>query len=266
MLKLRRLDLSGFKSFVDPVSLDVHGGMTAIVGPNGCGKSNIADAVVWALGERSAKSLRGEKMEDVIFAGAKNRKPLGMAEVNLELTSDNGFAAAQDGRITIGRRLFRTGESQYFVNGKSVRLKDVKDLLMDTGLGIRAYSMIEQGKIGMILSGKPQERRRLLEEAAGITRYRERRRVAELKLEEARLNLDRLDDVIGEVERAVRSLKRQANAARRYNTRQEEFRELLRQVQEGRWGQIQSRLATFRQPDRGTGIPRGRALCHTASR
>ena len=155
MLKLRRLDLSGFKSFVDPVSLDVHGGMTAIVGPNGCGKSNIADAVVWALGERSAKSLRGEKMEDVIFAGAKNRKPLGMAEVTLELTSDNGFAAAEDGRITIGRRLFRTGESQYFLNGKSVRLKDVKDLLMDTGLGIRAYSMIEQGKIGMILSGKP---------------------------------------------------------------------------------------------------------------
>ena len=155
MLKLRRLDLSGFKSFVDPVSLDVHGGMTAIVGPNGCGKSNIADAVVWALGERSAKSLRGEKMEDVIFAGAKNRKPLGMAEVTLELTSDNGFAAAVDGRITIGRRLFRTGEIQYFLNGKSVRLKDVKDLLMDTGLGIRAYSMIEQGKIGMILSGKP---------------------------------------------------------------------------------------------------------------
>ena len=247
MLKLHRLDLSGFKSFVDPVSLDVHDGMTAIVGPNGCGKSNIADAVVWALGERSAKSLRGETMEDVIFAGAKNRKPLGMAEVVLELTSDNGFAAAEDGRITIGRRLFRTGESQYSLNGKSIRLKDVKDLLMDTGLGIRAYSMIEQGKIGMILSGKPQERRRLLEEAAGITKYRERRRIAEVKLEEARANLERLDDVISEVERAVRSLKRQANAARRYNTRQEDFRQLLRQVQVGRWSQIQGRLGVFRQ-------------------
>jgi chromosome segregation protein len=247
LLKLRRLDLSGFKSFVDPVSLDVHGGMTAIVGPNGCGKSNLADAVVWALGERSAKSLRGEKMEDVIFAGAKNRKPLGMAEVTLDFSSDNGFAAAEDGRITIGRRMFRSGESQYLINGKSVRLKDVKDLLMDTGLGIRAYSMIEQGKIGMILSGKPQERRRLLEEAAGITRYRERRRVAEFKLEEARANLERIDDVISEVERAVRSLKRQANAAQRYNSRQEEHRDLLRQVQVGRWSQIQVELSSFRQ-------------------
>ena len=246
MLKLRRLELSGFKSFVDPVTLEVHGGMTAIVGPNGCGKSNIADAVVWALGERSAKSLRGERMEDVIFAGAKGRKPLGMAEVTLQLVSDNGFPTSQDGLITIGRRIYRTGEGQYFLNGKSVRLKDVKDLLMDTGLGIRAYSMIEQGKIGMILSGKPHERRLLLEEAAGITRYRERRRVAEIKLEEARANLERLDDVISEVQRAVRSLKRQANAAGRYNSRQDEYRSLLRQVLVGRWGLIQSHLAELR--------------------
>ncbi|MEE8279065.1 MAG: AAA family ATPase, partial [Thermoanaerobaculia bacterium] len=178
MLRLHRLELCGFKSFVDPVTLDVAGGLTAIVGPNGCGKSNIADAVIWVLGERSAKSLRGERMEDVIFAGAKNRKPLGMAEVTLELTSDNGFEASEDGHLTIGRRLHRSGESEYYLNGKKVRLKDIRDLLMDTGLGLRAYSVIEQGKIGMILSGKPQERRRLLEEAAGITRYRERRRLA----------------------------------------------------------------------------------------
>jgi len=243
LLKLHKLELSGFKSFVDPVSLDVAGGMTAIVGPNGCGKSNIADAVVWALGERSAKSLRGEKMEDVIFAGAKNRKPLGMAEVTIELTSENGFPAADDGRITIGRRVFRGGENKYYLNGKSVRLKDIKDLLMDTGLGIRAYSMIEQGKIGMILSGKPQERRKLLEEAAGITRYRERRRVAEVKLEEAKANLARLDDIVSELERSLRSLKRQANAARRFGDRRQAYRALLKQVLEGRLWTIHRRLA-----------------------
>jgi chromosome segregation protein len=245
MLKLHRLELSGFKSFVDRSALDVAGGLTAIVGPNGCGKSNIADAVVWVLGERSAKSLRGEKMEDVIFAGAKTRKPVGMAEVTLELTTDNGFEAAVDVRLSIGRRVFRDGESQYLLNGKIVRLKDIKDLLMDTGLGIRAYSMIEQGKIGMILSGKPQERRRLLEEAAGITRYRERRRLSEIKLEEARVNLARLDDIVSEVERSLRSLKRQANAARRYKDRQEEYKVLLRQVLEARWSHLQLQLRTI---------------------
>ena len=246
MLRLHRLELCGFKSFVDPVTLDVAGGLTAIVGPNGCGKSNIADAVIWVLGERSAKSLRGERMEDVIFAGAKNRKPLGMAEVTLELTSDNGFEASEDGHLTIGRRLHRSGESEYYLNGKKVRMKDIRDLLMDTGLGLRAYSMIEQGKIGMILSGKPQERRRLLEEAAGITRYRERRRLAEFKLEEAKANLARLDDILSEVERAVRSLKRQANAARRYKGREEEHRELLRRTLEGRWAELQGRLSDFK--------------------
>ena len=246
MFKLNRLELSGFKSFVDPVNLEVSGGLTAIVGPNGCGKSNIADAFVWVLGERSAKSLRGEKMEDVIFAGAKTRRPLGMAEVNLELLTDNGFAQAEDGRIRIGRRIFRTGESQYLLNGRVVRLKDIRDLLMDTGLGIRAYSMIEQGKIGMILSGKPQERRRLIEEAAGITRYRERRRLAEVKLEEARANLARLDDIVSEVERSLRSLKRQSNAAQRYGARQEAFNHLLRRVLEGRWTNLQIRLGEFR--------------------
>ncbi len=247
MLKLKRLELSGFKSFVDPVGIDVAGGLTAIVGPNGCGKSNIADAVVWVLGERSAKSLRGQTMEDVIFAGAKTRRALGMAEVVLELTTENGFPQADDGKLSIGRRVFRGGESEYLVNGKTVRLKDVRDLLMDTGLGFRAYSMIEQGKIGMILSGKPLERRRLLEEAAGITRYRDRRRLAEIKLEEARGNLDRLDDILSEVERSLRSLKRQAGAARRYRKREKAYRDLLRRVLEGRWAGLQERLAGFRR-------------------
>ena len=235
MLKLHQLDISGFKSFVDPVEMTFAGGLTAIVGPNGCGKSNISDSITWVLGEQSAKSLRGTKMEDVIFSGTDSRKPVGMADVTLTLKTDPSFEHAEDGKLTIGRRVFRSGQSEYRLNGKVTRLKQIKDILMDTGLGIRAYSVIEQGKIGMILSGKPQERRRLLEEAAGITRYKARKRIAEVKLEEANANLLRLDDIVSEVERALRSLKRQANAARRYQEKEGEYHSLLRQVLLGRW-------------------------------
>ncbi len=243
MLKLHALHLSGFKSFVEPTSLRFNAALTAVVGPNGCGKSNLADAVIWTLGERSAKSLRGDTMEDVIFAGSEERKPLGMAEVTLELAAAPGLAGADDGRVTITRRVFRSGESDYFLNGKRVRLRDVRTLLMDTGLGLRGYSMIEQGQIGMILSGKPQERRRLLEEAAGITHYKERRRVAEVKLEETRGNLARLDDILSEVERSVRSLKRQAAASRRYRETQLELGRLLHTVLHGRWARLSGTLA-----------------------
>jgi chromosome segregation protein len=246
MLKVESLEISGFKSFVDKVTVQLAGGITAIVGPNGCGKSNLSEAMTWVLGEQSAKSLRGGTMEDVIFNGAENRKPLGMAECNLTLRTDPSFPAADDGRITIGRRVFRGGESQYRLNGKVVRLKDVKDLLMDTGLGIRAYSVIEQGKIGMILSGKPQERRKLLEEAAGITRYKARKSIAEVKLQEATANLLRLDDVISEVERALRSLKRQASAARRYQEKEREYRQLLSSVLLGRHALQSGRMAELR--------------------
>ena len=229
-MKLERLELSGFKSFVDPVSAQFSANLTAIVGPNGCGKSNISDAVTWVLGERSAKSLRADTMGDVIFNGSRTRKPIGMAEVTLVLSADASFPHVEDGRISIGRQVFSSGESKYLINGKTARLKDVKDLLMGTGLGIRAYSQIEQGKIEMILAGKPQERRRLLEEAAGITRYKLRKQQAEVKLEEARGNLDRLNDVISEVEKRLRSLKRQASAAQRFADRRREHQELLRQV------------------------------------
>ena len=246
-LRLRRLNLSGFKSFVDPVSLELANDLTSVVGPNGCGKSNLADAVIWVLGERSAKSLRGSKMEDVIFAGARGRKPLGMAEVTLELDTGSGFRGVDEDRLTIGRRVFRTGESQYSINGKTVRLKDVKDLLMDTGLGLRGYSMIEQGQIGMILSGKPQERRKLLEEAAGVTRYKERRRIAEFKLEESLANLARLDDILSEVERSRRSLKRQASAARRYRQRQIEYQDLRGKVLNARWAALHDSLREGRR-------------------
>jgi chromosome segregation protein len=242
MMKLHQLDISGFKSFSDPVRMTFAGGLTAIVGPNGCGKSNISDALTWVLGEQSAKSLRGATMEDVIFNGTAARKPVGMADVTLTLKTDPSFEHAVDGQVHIGRRVFRTGQSEYRLNGKVTRLKQIKDLLMDTGLGIRAYSVIEQGKIGMILSGKPQERRRLLEEAAGITRYKARKRIAEIKLEEAAANLLRLDDIIAEVERALRSLKRQATAARRYQEKEEEYRGLLRQVLLGRWALLRERM------------------------
>ncbi len=247
MLKLHRLDISGFKSFVDPTEMGFAAGITAIVGPNGCGKSNISDAITWVLGEQSAKSLRGASMQDVIFSGTDTRKPVGMADVTLTLVTDPSFEDAVEGKLSIGRRVYRTGESQYRLNGKVTRLKKIKDLLMDTGLGIRAYSVIEQGKIGMILSGKPQERRRLLEEAAGITRYKARKRLAEVKLEEAAANLLRLDDIISEVERALRSLKRQASAARRYKTKEQEYRDLLMHVLLGRWALLRDRMGDLEE-------------------
>ncbi|GMU65951.1 MAG: chromosome partition protein Smc [Acidobacteriota bacterium] len=247
MLKLQRLEVSGFKSFVDPVEVRFAGGVTGIVGPNGCGKSNLSDAITWVLGEQSAKSMRADTMEDVIFNGSEKRKPLGLAEVTLTFQAEPGFLGSDDGRVTISRRVFRSGESQYRLNGKVTRLKDVKDLLMDTGLGVRAYSVIEQGKIGLILSGKPQERRRLLEEAAGITRYKARKKIAEVKLEEATQNLLRLDDILSEVERNLRSLKRQAGAARRYTEKRAELQGLEETVLLGRWAAISRDLAARRQ-------------------
>ncbi len=249
MLKLERLDVAGFKSFVDPVRVQFAGGVTGIVGPNGCGKSNLSDAITWVLGEQSAKSMRGDTMEDVIFNGSENRKPLGMGEVTLSFLADASFAGnalGEDGRVTISRRVFRSGESLYRLNGKTVRLKEIKDLLMDTGLGIRAYSVIEQGKIGLILSGKPQERRKLIEEAAGITRYKARKKIAEVKLEEATANLLRLDDIVSEIERNLRSLKRQAGAARRYQERQAESKTVHRAVLGGRWTLLSAELAAQR--------------------
>lgn len=243
MLKLDAVDLSGFKSFVDPVDLTFSGRISAIVGPNGCGKSNVADAITWVLGERSAKALRADTMDDVIFAGAAGRKPLGMAEVTLNLATDEAFPHSEEGRLTIGRRVYRSGESTFLINGKTARLKDIKDLLSGTGLGLRAYSVIEQGKIDLILSGKPQDRRKLLEEAAGVTKYRNRRHLTQLKLEEALDNLNRLEDIVSEVERSIRSLKRQAGAARRFTERRSEFRELLQATLLGRAGKLRGELA-----------------------
>ncbi|HEX9162411.1 MAG TPA: chromosome segregation protein SMC [Thermoanaerobaculia bacterium] len=237
MLRLEKLEIAGFKSFYDPAQLAFPAALTAVVGPNGCGKSNICDAIIWVLGENRAAHIRGETMDDVIFQGSARRRPLSMGEVTLTLGVSNGDSdhpMADDGRITINRRVFRTGESEFRLNGKRVRMKDISDILMDTGLGIRNYSVMEQGKIDLILSNKPQDRRRLIEEAAGITKYKTKRRAAELKLEETQQNLLRIDDTLAEVTRNLNSLKRQAGKARRHRELCEELSTAKRALYKGR--------------------------------
>jgi len=279
-MRLQRLELSGFKSFPDRAELAFDRGVTAIVGPNGCGKSNLVDAITWVLGEQSARSLRGDRMEDVIFGGSDARKPTSAAEVKLKLCDvassvpvrlfgprpvvarpaaggnghgngagqgravaavdveasapsaqapvaaaldlDDGPAIVRD--VEVSRRLYRSGESEYLIDGEVCRLRDVHDLLMDAGLGIKAYAVIEQGKIGQILSARPTERRQLIEEAAGVTKYKSRRRAAELKLEAAQQNLTRIDDIVYEVEKQRGALKRQAARARRHRRLRDELR------------------------------------------
>ena len=335
MLKLKKLQILGFKSFCDRTELKFHGeGIAAIVGPNGCGKSNISDAISWVLGEQSAKSLRGVQMQDVIFAGTRDRKPTGMAEVSLtlvdpevyegdtsaapEIEVQDGFpaeqtddwdeaavraAAAEDtedavreaqpgqvigpdgeplqsseamegepkpetafenseaqqagndvvlkirrrkfknqqikaGEIVVTRRLFRSGDSEYLLNGKLCRLRDIQDLFMGTGLGPESYAIIEQGRIGQILSSKPHDRRAIIEEAAGITKYKTRKRLAELRLEQAKQNLNRINDIFEEVTRQMNSLKRQAAKAERFAKLRDEMREKLRVVLASKFQQL----------------------------
>jgi chromosome segregation protein len=245
MLRLKRVEIAGFKSFVDKVDLAFPGSVTAVVGPNGCGKSNISDAVAWALGEQSARALRGEKMDDVIFNGSAKRRPLGMAEVVLTLSASNGDSEKGDaeGELRVGRRVYRDGEGEYFLNDKQVRLRDIQDQLLGTGLGVRAYSVIEQGRIDQVLSTKPQDRRRLIEEAAGITKYKLKKRLAEGKLEETRGNLLRLSDIISEIERSVTSLKRQASRAARYKEQSEQLRQRRASLTRARADALREALA-----------------------
>jgi chromosome segregation protein len=323
MFKLQRLEITGFKSFADYTEIIFTGdGITAIVGPNGCGKSNVADAIAWVLGEQRVKHLRGGEMKDVIFQGSRNRPPSGMAEVVMHLVrdevvesepdiedidstleklddqlvdlseilpeeaqaasstaeaqaanstaeapipSDNDSVAPQlaqaiDGEpvvapaqsrtahkrhwrrrnlalefapgeaVTVTRRLYRSGESEYLLNDKICRLRDIQDLFSGTGLAGGHYAIIEQGRIGQILSAKPMDRRTIIEEAAGITKFRVRQRATEGRLESARSNLSRITDIVSEIDRQVNSLRRQAAKARRYGVLREELRELLRQV------------------------------------
>ena len=284
-MRLNHLEIAGFKSFAERAALAFDDGVTAIVGPNGCGKSNVIDAITWVLGEQSARSLRGERMEDVIFSGSDARRPTAAAEVRIQLSevtaalggghgaplrslevgppngnggrgngharpaaavgaspappagmastgseqldrdADAGLAAPCVARdVEVARRLYRSGESEYLIDGRVCRLRDIQDLLMDSGLGVKAYAVIEQGRIGQILGARPTERRQLLEEAAGVTKYRARRRTAELKLEAAQQNLTRVDDIVFEVEKQRGALKRQAARARRYRRLRDELR------------------------------------------
>ncbi|MDX9708874.1 MAG: chromosome segregation protein SMC [Trichloromonas sp.] len=226
-MKIKRVEIQGFKSFVDRVALDFESGITAILGPNGCGKSNIVDAIRWAMGEQNAKNLRGRAMEDVIFGGSESRKPLGMAEVSMIFANDDGQAPAayrQYSEIMVTRRLFRNGDSEYLLNKTPCRLLDISELFMDTGVGARAYSIIEQGKIGMILNAKSEDRRFLIEEAAGVTKYKSRKKAALRKIEATRQNLLRLGDIVAEVRRQTASLKRQAQKAERFRALREELK------------------------------------------
>ncbi len=322
MLKLKKLQILGFKSFCDRTELKFHGeGIAAIIGPNGCGKSNIADAISWVLGEQSAKSLRGSRMEDVIFAGTRDRNPTGMAEVTLTLIDpelyggpdanapteieiqDDLPAPAEDwdeaelrarasteteqaveeaqpgkteevegatpaesvdggatavapqvvlkirrrkfnqqqfhaGEISVTRRLFRSGDSEYLLNGKLCRLRDIQELFMGTGLGPESYALIEQGRIGQILSSRPTDRRAIIEEAAGVTKFKTKKRLAEARLEESKQNLNRVNDIFEEVTRQMNSLKRQANKAERYAKLRDEMRAKLRVVLASKFSQM----------------------------
>jgi chromosome segregation protein len=319
-MRLERLEINGFKSFSDRSELAFDKGVTAIVGPNGCGKSNVADAITWVMGEQSAKSLRGERMEDVLFSGSDARKPTASAEVRLRFSGvlksltgpalpgiddgaphDNGHGtnghngnghngnghhgtgangngangnghepipfvasgiARQDAVLTraeaeeliqsvareveVTRRLYRSGESEYLIDGQVCRLRDVHELLMDTGLGAKAYAIIEQGKIGLILSSRPTDRRQLIEEAAGVTRYKSRRRSAELKLEAARQNLTRIDDIVFEVEKQRGMLKRQAGKAKRYQKLRDELRRCEKVLLARKYRQLAETIASAR--------------------
>ena len=228
-MKIRRLEISGFKSFADRVVFSFDEGVTGVVGPNGCGKSNVVDAIRWAMGEQSAKHLRGRAMEDVIFAGSESRAATGMAEVSLTFQNDGRSAPAQYAgysEITITRRLFRNGDSEYAINKTPCRLLDITELFLGTGVGTRAYSIIEQGRIGLIVSSKPEDRRSIIEEAAGVTKYKARRKQAERKLEATEQNLLRLSDVVGEVGKRLTGLERQAKKAEKFRELRSDLKEL----------------------------------------
>ncbi len=213
---LKSIEVQGFKSFANKIVFDFHNGITGIVGPNGSGKSNVADAVRWVLGEQSAKQLRGSKMEDVIFAGTENRKPVGFAFVAITLDNSDHALPVDYDEVTVSRRVYRSGESEYLINGNSCRLKDVTEMFYDTGIGKEGYSIIGQGQIDKILSGKPDERRELFDEAAGIVKFKRRKATAIKKLENERANLVRVNDILSELEKQVGPLQVQSEKAKEY--------------------------------------------------
>lgn len=240
-MRLKSVEILGFKSFADKMKIEFHAGITAIVGPNGCGKSNIADAFRWVLGEQSAKSMRGSKMPDVIFAGTSTRNPLNFAEVTITLTDIDGFLPTDYEEISITRRLHRNGESDYFINRHPVRLKDVQSLFLDSGMGKDAYSIFEQGKIDQVINYTPLERRYIFEEAAGILRFLHRKRDALRKLEQSDLNISRVKDIHHEVEKQIVVLERQAEKAKVYKQNKAQLEDLEKSVFVAKWDHLQMR-------------------------
>jgi chromosome segregation protein len=229
-MRIRRLDIVGFKSFMDKTVVAFDDGVTGVVGPNGCGKSNVADSIRWVLGEQSARQLRGRSMEDIIFNGSESKPPLSMAEVILTFENDRPSELPPQfqgySEITVGRRLFRTGESEYLINGVQARLLDVNDIFLGSGVGRTAYSIIEQGRIGQIVSARPEDRRAIIEEAAGITKYKKRREAAERKMDATTQNLTRVADIVLELGKQLETLNRQARKAEKYKALRAQIREL----------------------------------------
>lgn len=227
-MRLKRLEMTGFKSFAQKTIVELNPGITAVVGPNGCGKSNIVDALRWAMGEQSARHLRGHQMEDVVFAGSDSLPPTGMAEVSIIFDNEDGRGPAEYSgfsEVMVTRRLFRSGESEYAINKINCRLKDVIELFLGTGVGSKAYSIVEQGKVDELVNAKPEERRGLIEEAAGTSKYKGRKLVAERKLERTQQNLLRVTDIVREIERQIRSMELQAKKAERYRALRSELKE-----------------------------------------
>ena len=225
-MHLKKLELVGFKSFADRTSLDFKPGVTGIVGPNGCGKSNVVDAFKWILGSQSPKGLRGTEMQDVIFGGTQNRKPLGYAEVTVVFDNADRYFDIDFAEVAVTRRLFRSGESEYLINKQPCRLKDIKTLFLDTGFGATSYSILEQGKIDVLLQASNSDRRVVFEEAAGISKYRVRKAESLRALLRVEDNLSRLQDLIDEVGKRVRRVKAQASKARRYQAYSDRIRDL----------------------------------------
>ncbi len=241
---LRRIKLAGFKSFVDPTPIPVRGNISSIVGPNGCGKSNVVDAIRWVIGEISAKQLRGQSMTDVIFNGTTQRKPVGKASVELLFDNEDGRVGgeyAQYAEIAVRREVERDGQSSYFINNVHVRRRDIIDLFLGTGLGPRSYAIIEQGMISQLIEAKPEEMRVYIEEVAGISKYRERRRETENRMQHTQENLDRLNDIREELDKQLRHLKRQASAAERYKVYKQEERLLTSQIKALQWKALEEK-------------------------
>jgi chromosome segregation protein len=221
---LKRLEMYGFKSFAEKTVLDFMPGITTVIGPNGSGKSNISDCIRWVLGEQSLKNIRGTKSEDVIFSGTQNRKSLGFAEASLVIDNQDGSLPIEYNEVTVSRRLYRSGESGYFINKVPCRLKDIQELFMDTGIGKDGYSIIGQGRVDQILSNKSEDRRHIFEEAAGIVKYRTRKEESEKKLEQTKVNLLRINDIISEIETNIGPLKEQSEKARAFLDLREELK------------------------------------------